>query len=193
MRIGRIVWLCLLYAAPSLESDAQSGSTLPCNEVERMTLDDDPVQRKILFDFIVSCENKEWKNDKGIVMLTRYTDSNGKQCWWLVPSIDDRYKDNPPKKFATFNGDIILIFEADSLQRVKPVSGDMNRINTCLEKIIGDRVYSRPSTKTRWADGTRPFTTEKIKEGRRRLRAGNGGDVIIIFNGDGTYKKLLPV
>jgi hypothetical protein len=111
----------------------------------------------------------------------------------LSPCIDDRYKDNPPNRFATFNGDIILVFEADSMQRRKVASGDKMGINQCLEQIIGDRVYIRPATNTRWTDSVRPFTNEKMKEGRRRISAGNDGSVIIIFNGDGTFQKLLPV
>ncbi len=167
--------------------------TLPCNEVERVDLESDQVKSKILVDYIYYCESKEWKNDKGIVILTEYTNEDGKYCWSLTPSIDDSYKDNPPKKFATFKGDIILIFQGGRIPNAKPDSGDKDKLNGCLEQLIGDRVYIRPTTKGRWADGFRPFTTEKIKEGRRRISMGNGGGLIIIFNGDGTYKKLLPV
>ena len=187
------ILLILLYGLFTLESHAQPGSALPCNEIERVDLENDPIKSKILVDYIHYCESKEWKNDKGIVMLTEYTNEDGKYCWLLAPSIDDRYKDNPPKKFATFTGDIILIFEGDRMLNTKPVSGDKDRLNSCLEQLIGDRVYIRPTTKTRWADGFRPFTTERIKEGRRRIYGGNGGTLIIIFNGDGTFKKQLPV
>jgi hypothetical protein len=195
VRIGGIILLCLLYASFAGKSYAQLKNTLPCDEVERVDLESDSIKRQILARFIFHCEEKSWKNDKGIVMLTEYINDDGKQCWLLTPSIDDRYKDNPPRKFAILSGDIILIFEGDTtgMQKPWPGSKDKNKINDCLDKIIGDRVYIRPTAKTRWADGFRPFTTEKITEGRHRWISGNGGDIIIIFNGDGTYKIAIPV
>lgn len=189
----RMILLILCYELFAQECYAQPGNAMPCKEVERIDLESDPVKSKILFDYICYCETKEWKNDKGIVMLIEFINEDGKQCWLLVPSIDDRYKDNPPRKFATFHGDIVLIFEGDRMHNIKPASGDKDELNSCLEQLIGDRVYIRPTVKTRWADGFRPFTNEKIEEGRRWTYGGNGGTLMIIFNGDGTYKKGLPV
>lgn len=193
IHICRIVLVFFLYGSIAKGSYAQLKNTLPCNEVKRIDLESDSVKRQILVDFIFRCEEKSWQNDKGIVMLTEYINEDGKQCWLLVPSIDDRYKDNPPKKFGTLNGDIILIFEGDRMHNTQPASGNRDKLNSCLEQIIGDRVYVRPAMNTRWADGVRPFTNERIREGRRRMYLGNGGALIIIFNGDGTYKKQLPV
>lgn len=183
----------LLYSLAVSESAAQTADTLPCDEIERVDVESDSIKRKILLDYIVRCEQEAWRNDKGIVMLIEYLNENNKQCWLLIPSIDDRYKDNPPRKFATLYGDIILIFDGDKNGNMRPASLDKDKLNVCLEQLVGDRVYIRPKIKTRWADGVRPFTTEKIKEGRRRIIAGNGGTLLIIFNGDGTYRKLLPV
>ena len=190
-----INWGCLLliiaFFIPSVY--AQSGYPPPCDEVKQVKLDTDSTRTKILFDFIRACEQNEWKNDKGIVLLREYQNEQGKSCWLLLPSIDDRYKDNPPGRFASFNGDIILVFDADSTGNVKPAQGDKNALNQCLEQIIGDRVYIRPTIKTRWTDNVRPFTNDKMEEGARRIWAGNGGSLIIIFNEDGSYRKLLPV
>jgi hypothetical protein len=169
------------------------GISPPCDEVKQVKLDTDTSKRQILSDFIRACEQNEWKNDKGIVLLREYQNEQGKYCWLLIPSIDDRYKDNPPARFASFNGDIILVFDADSTGNIKVAQGDKNALNQCLEQIIGDRVYIRPTIKTRWTDNVVPFTNRKMKVGARRISAGNGGSLIIIFNGDGSYKKLLPV
>ena len=133
------------------------------------------------------------ENDKGIVLLREYQNEQGKACWLLLPSIDDSYKDNPPGRFASFNGDIILVFDADSSKNVKPTERDKDRLNQCLAKIIGDRVYTRPTTKTRWTDNVMPFTNRKMERGTSRIYGGNGGSLIIIFNSDGSYEKLLPI
>lgn len=195
IRLYGIVLLYFLYGSSMKESYAQLVNSLPCNEIERVDLDSDPVKRKILVDFIHYSEAESWKNDKGIVWLTEYINEDGKQCWYLMPSIDDGFKDNPPKKLATLNGDIILIFEGDAIGMPKLRSDlkDKEIINECLDRIIGDRVYIRPTAKTRWADGFRPFTKERIQEGRRRIIGGDGGSVIIIFNSNGTYRKVTPV
>jgi hypothetical protein len=175
-------------------SNAQTGYPPPCTEVKQVKLDTDQTKRQILSEFVSRCvSNSSWKNDKGIVLLREYQNEEGKLCWLLLPSIDDTYRDNPPTRFASFDGDIILIFDADSKQNVKPTNGDKTALNQCLEQIIGDRVYTRPMIKGRWTDMVLPFTNRKMKEGAHRHTLGNGGSLIIIFNSDGSYKKLLPV
>lgn len=176
-----------------LNTYGQKGYPPPCAEAKQVKLDTSPSKRKILGDFIRDCEQNEWKKDKGIVLLREYWNQQGKECWLLLPSIDDSYRDNPPDRFASFDSDIILIFDADSVGNIKPSIRNRQDLNQCLEQIIGDRVYTRPTIKTRWTDAVRPYTTEKMKEGARRIQGGNGGSLIIIFNTDGTYKKLLPV
>lgn len=191
-----INWGCFLLSLTLLAPTtyAQSGYPPPCNDVKQVKLDTDPKRRQILVDFIRDCERNQWKNDKGIVLLREYQNEQGKSCWLLLPSIDDSYKDNPPSRFASFNGDIILIFDAESNGLVlKPTVGDKDRLNQCLEKIIGDRVYTRPTIKSRWTDNVMPFTNRKMERGAGRIYGGNGGSLIIIFNPDGSYDRLLPV
>jgi hypothetical protein len=191
-----INWSCLTLILALLNGGtyAQSGYPPPCNDVKQVKLDTDPMKRQILFDFIRACAQNQWKNDKGIVLLREYQNEQGKFCWLLSPSIDDSYKDNPPNRFASFNGDIVLVFDAESNEPVpQSTVGDKDRLNQCLEQIIGDRVYTRPTIKTRWTDNVMPFTNRKMKRGASRISGGNGGSLIIIFNPDGSYKKLLPV
>ena len=186
--------LSLILALLTLSTYAQSGYPPPCDEVKQVKLDTDQRKRHILSEFISSCvRNKYWTNDKGIILLREYQNEQGKSCWLLLPSIDDSYKDNPPNRSASFDGDIILIFDADSKQNVKPTVGDKTLLNQCLEQIIGDRVYTRPTIKSRWTNMVLPVTNHKMKEGARRAEIGNGGSLIIIFNADGSYEKLLPV
>jgi hypothetical protein len=191
-----IAWCSILlnlgFLIPS--THAQLGNPPPCNEVKQVKIDSALIKRQILTEFISSClRNNYWKNDKGIVLLREYQNEEGKQCWLLLPSIDDGYKANPPNRFATFNGDIILIFDATSKGMLKESTGNRRALNQCLEQIIGDRVYINPTATSRWTDMVLPFTNRKMKEGARRISGGNGGSLIITFNADGTYQKLIPV
>ena len=188
-------WFCILLNVGLFIpfTNAQTGNPPPCIEVKQVALDLEQTKRQILSEFVSSCvRNNYWRNDKGIVLLREYQNEEGKSCWLLLPSIDDSYKDNPPSRFSCFQGDIVLIYDADSRGNVKPTLEDKNGLNQCLEQIIGDRVYLRPTTKTRWADTVMPFTNRKLN-GVRRISGGNGGSLIIIFNSDGSYRKLLPV
>lgn len=190
-----IIWCCFFNLALVVHfANAQEGYPPPCDQVKQVKLDTDQNKRLILIDFIRNCvQNRYWVNDKGVVLLREYQNEEGKQCWLLLPSIDDSYKDNPPSRFASLDGDIILVFDADSKRNVIPTTGDKALLNQCLEQIIGNRVYSRPSVKSRWTDMVLPFTNRKMKEGAHRHEVGNDGSLIIIFNSDGSYKKLLPV
>lgn len=190
-----INWIPILLCSVliSLNTFAQLGYPPPCNEAKQVKLDTDPKKRQILSNYIQDCVRTQWKNDKGIVLLREYQNEQGKSCWLLLPSIDDSYKDSPPDRFASFNGDIILIFDADSRQNIKPSIGNKDQLNRCLEQIIGDRVYTRPMIKTRWTDDVMLFTGRKKERGASRISAGNGGSLIIIFNPDGSYESLLPI
>ena len=189
------VFLLVSFVFLSLGTFAQLGYPPPCDEVKLVKLDTNAQKRQILADFISSCiRNHYWLNNKGIVLLNQYQNQQGKQCWLLLPSIDDSYKDNPPNRFASFEGDIILIFETESNGFItKPTGDDKSRLNQCLEQIIGDRIYSRPTIKTRWTDMVLPISNRKLERGASRISAGNGGSLIIIFNPDGSYEKLIPV
>ena len=164
----------------------------PCQEI---TIATDSTKQSILRQFISSAEkNRFFVNDKGIVKLTRYQDANGLTRWYLVATIDDQYKDNPPTKFSDFDGDIVLVYDADSSGKELPTKGNAANINQCLEEKIGDRVYIRPRTKNRWTSHEYKTLSGKIiRQGQRRITTGNGGSLIIIFQKDGTYKTLTPV
>ncbi|MFT4033002.1 MAG: hypothetical protein QM669_11330 [Siphonobacter sp.] len=120
-------------------SYAQKENLMPCNEVEQVNLATDSIKRKLLYSFIKHCTNEGWFNpyyDKGIVHLVKYKNDENKLCWSLIPYMDDRYKDNPPKQFTDLNGDIILIYEGDSRgNKLKNIDTNIVQINDCLEKL----------------------------------------------------------
>lgn len=171
----------------------QMGNPPPCTAVEQVNIAPDSTKQQLLRKFIEQCEKNYWREDKGIVLIREYY-REGKLCWLLTPCIDDRYRDNPPSRFADFGGDIILIFDADVRGKLKPANSNKDALNQCLEQIIGDRVYTRPTIKGRWTSDVLPFSNRKLQEGRHRIYAGNpSGSLIIIFNPDGSYKGLSPV
>jgi hypothetical protein len=182
-KLGPWVLLLLLVAAGK-PSNAQ-----PCQKVEIAT---DPDKQAILRDFISDSEKTHYFiHDKGIVELRVYTDKKGRDCWLLVPRIDDSYKDNPPKQYAAFDYDIILIYQANASGVAHPTKGDTATLNQCLEDVIGDRVYIRPK-KGRWTDSIGLDSKAKRLQ-TRRITSGSSGEIQVIFNKDGTYKILKPV
>lgn len=190
----RVNWLLALLIGVTFPNlYAQRGYAPPCDEVKQIDIAPGSIKKSIISKFIQECERNWWKTDKGIIHLAEYKNEQGKLCWLLQQRIDDSYKDNPPDQFADFDGDIILIFEADSNRNIIPTKKNRDALNRCLEQIVGDRVYIRPTIKTRWTSSVLPITNKKLKVGRRRIRGGNGGSLIIIFNADGSFEQLLPV
>jgi len=192
MKVANIVnySLSAVLASVTVAAYAQEGNPPPCTEVKEVKIATDPIKRKALFSFIQSCIREHWFSsayDKGIIHLYEYHNSQNELCWRLYPRIDDLYKDNPPNRFADFDGDIILIYDADSTGRVQKTVGDKASLNQCLEQIIGDRVFRRPITKKRWTSAVIPHINEKQREGNRRYVTGGVGEVIIRFNKDGSY------
>ncbi|WP_080059277.1 hypothetical protein [Spirosoma aerolatum] len=190
MKLQQILKITFLMSFFSFWVYAQEGYPPPCNEIKEVKLATDPVKKKILFQYIQDCLHNQSFNttyDKGIINLYEYKNSQNQLCWLLFAQIDDSYKDNPPTRFSDFQGEIILIYDADSTGRVLKTSGDKASLNRCLEQIIGDRVFIRPTIKTRWTSSVLP-DNEKRKEGNHRWVTGGGGAVIIRFNKDGSYK-----
>lgn len=181
---------CILNFALATPTYAQVGNLPPCNGVMQVKIATDSLKEKILNKFISDCVNNNWFNrsyDKGIIHLYEYFDTKGNLCWYLSPLIDDRYKDNPPNRFSDFRGDIILVYDADSTGRVRMTAGDKDAKNHCLEQIIGDRVFTRPTQKTRWTSDVIPYINKNRSEGNRRIMTGGGGAIIVRFTKDGKY------
>ena len=162
----------------------------PCRQVEVAT---DATKRHVLEEFIHECErNFRFVNNKGIVQLNIYQNKEGLTCWHLIPHIDDQYKDNPPPAFCDFDGDIILVYPADANGAIAQMPNPAP-LAECLDTVIGNRVYVRTTRKDRWGTPySIPGVKRVFKEGKHRDVTGNGGDVIIIFQKNGSYKKMYP-
>ncbi|PMD95499.1 hypothetical protein BWI97_14180 [Siphonobacter sp. BAB-5405] len=177
------------------QSYAQQSITVPCHEVEQVNLATDSIKFKILSRFIDKCIYEKRFSaiyDKGIVHLIQFTNSEGKLCWHLIPRIDDSYKNNPPSQFMDFLGDIILVFQGNQSGSRVQSTKNKEALNGCLEKIIGDRVFTSPTIKSRWTSDVLPIINKQRSEGNRRNLLGNAGEIIIVFNPDGTYQTIIP-
>jgi len=161
---------------------------------QKVNIDDNAVKQKILYSFIDRCnKNGSFIDEKGVVQLNIYKNKEGKDCWLLMPLIEDSYKDNPPEKYAEVGVDIVLIYEANNIGRELPTDENKRtKLNDCLEKVIGDYLYIRPTQKRRTFEYI--DAAGKVRKTQKRIiKGGNGGSLIIVFNADGTYVTISPV
>ena len=171
---------------PKYTGYTQSIPAPPCRQVD---LSIDTTRKRILDNFISASDRERYfVNDKGIIHLTTYTDAKGLTNWKLSPQIDDWYKYNPTPTFAVYDDYIILVYPAD-------VNGNELRtpetapVNKCLEDIIGDRVYLRPTRRDRWVPPYKePGLDRVFTQGRRVAVTGGGGEIHVLFYKNGTYK-----
>ena len=185
---------CLIFTIAMLsapDGTSQAGDTIPAAPCKQTKVVTDTIKGSIIRDFISSSiRDNYFINNKGILVLKRYQNTEGDSVWSLTPMIDNSYQDNPPTKFSTFGGDIILVYEANQQGNVEQNSTPMP-FNACLEDVIGDRVYLRPSRKDRWINPVQ-FGNRTIKQGTQRASTGNGGQLIITFKKDGSYETFRP-
>ena len=186
-------FIFMMTMLSTLDGTSQAVDTIPAVPCQQVTLATDTshaIKRKILSDFIDSAlREKYFVNNKGIVHLYQYQTSQGDSVWRLYPTIEDEYRDNPPTKFSVFHGDIVLIYDADQ-QGSAQQNPNPEAFNACLEDVIGNRVYSRPTREDRWTDEV--FGKRKMKSGAQRAVIDHAKDQIVVFYKDGTHRVLAP-
>jgi hypothetical protein len=145
------------------------------------------VETAIIGQYISSCVSDHWFiGDKGVVEVIIFTNPNGEKCWYLSVLLDDRYKENPPLTYAYSHGDVVLIYQGDSkINKQKTIPNE--KIISCLEEVILDRLYIRPPPKERFAY----IFDKKVKVGKRQCLGRCANDLMIIFHDNGTYEKKL--
>ncbi len=161
-----------------------------------------PVHRQLLFQYGVECESAKggFYSDKGIILLTESADSTGQLVWYLSAAIDDKYKDNPPKRWTNVAHYIILIYEGSNRSITPKRVQSTPELLACLADVVRDRVYIRPVKAERFVVEQRPGKPKVDKAGnpvRRVTHDIQGGStsnaVYIHFSKDGSYKKVRPV
>jgi len=167
---------------------------LSAQNCEYVNIATDSVKKRVLSDFHrESVQNHYFLPNKGVVELTVFTNKEGYLCWQLVPLIDDRFKANPPTQYSTFLAiydEYVLIYKGNEYGNRLKTQGDTAAINRCLRGVLEDRVYINPTYSKRLKQITLPDGQKRTIEQRTHLH-GNGGEVIIIFNKDGTIKEKI--
>lgn len=186
------IMLILLVLGLNGSLQAQTADTIPASPCQQIDIITNREQGKIIRDFVSSSVRDHYFiNNKGIISLHRYRNVNGDSVWHLTPMIDNSYEDNPPTKFSTFGGDIILVYDADEKGNIDQ-NPSAKLYNACLADVIGNRVYPRPTRKDRWINET-IFNGRKINQGAQWDSTGNRGDIMVIFKKDGSYEISRPV
>jgi hypothetical protein len=89
-------------------------------------------------------ENR-FPNSMGVIKVIETKKENLEVLWRFSILLDDSYKDNPPKSYATFGEDVVFFYN-DSL---KTFIGNINETNDCLDSIVLDRLYIKPPKRER--------------------------------------------
>ena len=160
-----------------------------CQEVEIATT---PQQRELLTAYINDCYQKHYFfEDKGVVQLVVYRDAEERLCWYLSAQIDTRYRSSPPKQYAQFGNNIILVYQGDKIGRPLLTTENIAALNDCIGEVLGGRVYEyAPKPQhiyMKEANGSKtkmPVTYE--------LTGNHHNYLIIKFNKDDTINKVIP-
>ncbi|MDW5289683.1 hypothetical protein [Formosa sp. PL04] len=132
-------------------------------------------------------------NNRGIVRLHISADRESNEVWTMYSDIEDwhlRRSDVTPL-FEDFDGDIVLIFginhEAENKKRTEE---ERQRMRTCIDQVIGNRVYQRPTREDRWSSEITIAgpTGDTLRIGQSRSSTGTSCKRRVVFYDDGTYK-----
>lgn len=172
------VTFCLLTVSVSIAQ--------PCRQIAI-----DSAQIRIFRSYIDECEREHFfVADKGVVVVTRFNHKSGRPAWRMNLIVDDRYKDNPPTEWAELTGDIILFYNADTQFSDPYKTTPTPDLLSCLDKVIGDRLYIRPPKSDRTIEVERPGK-EPVKIDSRRTWGMSGlNHEIVIFETNGKVTIL---
>jgi len=161
-----------------------------CQQVEVAT---STQQRALLTEYIQECYKKHFFfEDKAVVQLVSYHNPAGQACWRLSALVDDRYQASPPAQYARLGNNILLVYQGSNDGSALPIIGNLTSRRSCIEEVVGGRVYEyAPKPSYTSSTGT-PGSSEKVRV--TYLSGGNThNDLIIVFHKDGTISKLIPV
>ncbi len=191
--------MVVLYVGckPKINNDkativAESIPMLPCKEFK--VIGKNPVKRKVMKETIEFFLGKNcFINNRGIVRLYISSDKRGNEVWSMYSSIDNRhiwFEESVTPLFEVFDGDIVLIYKTDTEALITKMSTvERKKIQECIDRIIGDRVYERPKRKDRW---TNEFLGPNNPNPRGIDRGYTGTDCKrrVVFTKDGSYKEI---
>lgn len=153
----------------------------------------DAQKKAVLRAYIQTCHQRAFlTKGKGLVRLVAYQDADGQPCWLLSAFTDDRYRTEPPARYARFGNDIILVYQGNSNGTPLPATGNLAERAACLRAVLKGRV-------SQYTDEPSYTTITDAQGNARKVRVTHvtGGsphnDLLIKFNKDGTVSKFVPV
>lgn len=161
---------------------------LPCKQVE--IIGNNKVKQKVIQETISFFLHTHcFINNLGIIRLYVSEDNKGNEVWLMYSSIDDRHMraGRVTPLFDDFRGDIVLVYDINyEVENKKLSEEDKLEIRLCIDQIIGDRVYQRPTRTDRWTD-RKPAPTETNPRGQSRAYTGTTCKRKVIIYKNGTY------
>lgn len=100
-------------------------------------------QKMAVMDYVTKAVRSQWfPQDIGIIRVIETVKPDGTVLWRMSTILDNDYRTNPPREFAKVHADIVLFYPDKAL----PMSDlEKEQINEQLDKIVLDRVYTKPS------------------------------------------------
>jgi hypothetical protein len=168
---------------------------LPCKQVE--VIGTNKVKQKVIKDAIrfflgTNC----FINNLGIIRVFISKDDKGNEVWLMYSAINDRHMEESQVTplFEDFFGDIVLVYDINyEVENKKLSEEEKQEIRVCMDQIIGNRVYQRPTRTDRWTDTSkRPeeFIGTTTPRGMSRESTGTSCKRKVVFYKDGTYSVL---
>lgn len=165
----------------------------PCRQIK--LIGKDSLKRKIMketidFFLVKNC----FANNRGIVMLIISLDKRGNEVWTMYSAIEDKHmwRSQVTPLFEDFDGDIVMIYDKNYVvENSKMSEQEQQAMRECMDQVIGNRVYQRPTRKDRWTERFFVFEGDTIRQGQGRGSTGTACKRIIVFNEDETDYKVL--
>ncbi|MEZ4902244.1 MAG: hypothetical protein R2822_11040 [Spirosomataceae bacterium] len=157
----------------------------------------DPILIDAIGEFMISCSkaNNMYKDMGGVFEMYIYPDSGKEEKRIeLVARLEDRFKDNPPRKYAYLWGKIILVYEYDSNNKLPQNNLTKEQLNTLLDE-VGDRVFVAQNRFGRWVEKYNEDGSLKSRSFQRQVRMGGSpfNITLLINKKTGEVKKLKSV
>ena len=166
----------------------------PCEEVE--LIGKDPMKSKIMKETInFFLGNHCFTNNRGIVRLYVSADRESNEVWTMYSDIEDRHMrtSSVSNLFEVFNGDIVLIYGIDyENENNKLTEEEKQNTRMCIDQVIGNRVYQRPTRKDRWSNEffIEQESGDTIRLGQSRASTGTSCKRRVVFHDDGSYEVI---
>lgn len=156
----------------------------------------DPILIDAIGEFMINCSKaNEMYKDMGVFEMYIYPDSGKEEKEIeLVARLDDRFKDNPPQKYAHLWGRVILIYEYEPSNELPQNILTNQQLDVLLDE-VGDRVFVAQKRFGRWVEKYNADGSLKSRSHQKLVRMGGSPfEITLLINKKtGKVRKLKPV